>query len=169
MTQARKNGWRLTSDWMNGGKYPKPVPYIPDLTKPRAVIVDIDGTIALHGDERGHYEYEKVATDTVNHPVAWLVDLLDTEVDIIFLSGREDRCRDDTVNWLNQKLGYGQPKLFMRTTGDHRPDYVIKGELFDAYIRDNYNVQFVLDDRDQVVNMWRGMGLTCLQVAEGNF
>ena len=27
----------------------------------------------------------------------------------------------------------------------------------------------VLDDRNQVVKMWRENGLTCLQVAEGDF
>ena len=33
-----------------------------------------------------------------------------------------------------------------------------------------YDVAGVLDDRDQVVKMWRNeLGLTCLQVAEGNF
>lgn len=54
--------------------------------------------------------------------------------------------------------------LFMREA-----DYIVKAELFDKYVRHNYNVIGVLDDRTQVVNMWRSMGLTCLQVAPGDF
>jgi hypothetical protein len=28
---------------------------------------------------------------------------------------------------------------------------------------------YAVDDRQRVVDMWRSNGLTCLQVAEGNF
>ena len=45
----------------------------------------------------------------------------------------------------------------------------IKREIFENYIRDYYNIQFVLDDRNQVVEMWRSLGLKCLQVQEGDF
>jgi hypothetical protein len=52
---------------------------------------------------------------------------------------------------------------------DQRKDSVIKQELFDKYVRGRYNVLFVLDDRNQVVDQWRAMGLTCYQVAPGAF
>ena len=35
----------------------------------------------------------------------------------------------------------------MRSAGDKREDSIVKSELFDAHVRDKYNVQFVLDDR----------------------
>jgi hypothetical protein len=58
----------------------------------------------------------------------------------------------------------------MRAEKDNRKDSIIKRELFDKHIRDKYHVDFVLDDRDQVVRMWRReLGLTCLQVNYGNF
>jgi len=65
--------------------------------------------------------------------------------------------------------GVNFDELFMRPEGDMRPDNIVKAELFDTYVRDNYDVQFVIDDRDQVVDMWRRMGLACLQVAPGDF
>ena len=104
-------------------------------------------------------------------PVISIVGALSEQYPIVFMSGREDRCRNETVNWLMEHtyFGGGEPTLHMRTTGDHRPDYIIKGELFDAHIRGKYNVIGVLDDRDQVVRLWRDMGLTCLQVADGAF
>lgn len=57
----------------------------------------------------------------------------------------------------------------MRPTKDNRPDTVVKKELFEAHIDGRYDVAFVVDDREGVVRQWREMGLTCFQVAEGNF
>lgn len=166
--KARKNGWRLTDKWMNQAEYIMPKPYEPDRSLPQAIIVDIDGTVALHGDERGHYDYDKVSDDLPNANVIRMVMALHRDHEIIFLSGREDRCREDTERWLIRHIMLDGP-LFMRKTGDHRPDYIIKQELFDEHIRPNYWVRAALDDRDQVVKMYREMGLTVLQVAYGNF
>lgn len=168
---ARKNGWRLTDKWMNSVEQVALEPYIPPTGCPPAIIVDLDGTVALHGDERGHYQYEKVINDQPNWPVIELVQRLQGWAEIIFLSGREDRCREDTEWWLSHYQCGQWPNqlLYMRTTGDHRPDYVIKGELFDEHIRKQYDVRLCLDDRDQVVALWRSLGLTCLQVADGDF
>jgi hypothetical protein len=52
---------------------------------------------------------------------------------------------------------------------DMRKDSVVKQELFERFVRDKYNISFILDDRQQVVDMWRGLGLTVFQVAEGDF
>ena len=57
----------------------------------------------------------------------------------------------------------------MRKTGDNRKDCIVKRELFDAHIKDKYYIDFILDDRNQVVNMWRELGFTVMQVADGNF
>ena len=59
--------------------------------------------------------------------------------------------------------------LFMRADGDYRADSIVKEEIYHDKIEPVYNVLLVLDDRDSVVKMWRSLGLTCLQVAEGNF
>ena len=63
------------------------------------------------------------------------------------------------VNW----------KLFMREHNDHRADHEVKREMFLVEIEDDYDIQFVLDDRKQVVDMWRKEGLPCFQVAPGDF
>jgi hypothetical protein len=41
--------------------------------------------------------------------------------------------------------------------------------LFEENMRGKYYIEYVLDDRNQVVDMWRSIGLICLQVAEGDF
>lgn len=65
-------------------------------------------------------------------------------------------------------MGVAGP-LLMRPDGDDRPDWQVKTELFDAHVRDRYDMKLSLDDRDQVVGLWRHMGITCLQVAPGAF
>jgi hypothetical protein len=56
----------------------------------------------------------------------------------------------------------------MRAEGDTRRDSVVKRELLDR-IGEFYDVQAAIDDRQQVVDMWRAAGLLCLQVAPGDF
>ncbi len=45
----------------------------------------------------------------------------------------------------------------------------MKEELYRQHIEGNYNIKFVLDDRQQVVDMWRRFGLTVFQVDGGDF
>lgn len=146
-----------------------PKPYHGTPGKPKAFLVDIDGTLAHMRDLRGPFDWNKVRLDEVDAVIAEIVMRLATSWDkdfkVIVMSGRDESSRQQTIDWLKD---YEIPfdELFMRPAGDMRPDNLIKAELFDAYVRDNYDVQFVLDDRQQVVDMWRRMGITCLQVAE---
>lgn len=144
--------------------------YVPDTTKPKAIIVDIDGTVALM-DGRSPYDLSLVHTDKPNEPVIWAVEAMDAlGVEVIFLSGREDSSHKETAQWLSTHVWVDNyVGLFMRPTDDKRKDSIVKRELFDKYVRNQYNVLFVLDDRNQVVDMWRELGLTCLQVAPGDF
>lgn len=86
------------------------------------------------------------------------------------MTGRPEAYRDATTRWLTLHVGlrFGA-NLLMRKDGDYRQDYVVKAELFDAHVRDEYDVLCALDDRDQVVGLWRAMGLRCLQVRAGSF
>lgn len=138
----------------------------PDL--PPAVIVDIDGTLA-HMQDRGPFDYDKVYTDIVDPVVSEIVRRYHQDgYYVLICSGREDNCREETERWLkDNNIPYNA--LMMRATGDHRKDAIIKQEIFDNYIRPHYNVKFVLDDRDQVIDMWRSLGLKALQVEPGNF
>lgn len=90
---------------------------------------------------------------------------------IIFVSGRmdSDNCRDDTISWIKKHVGIKKYILLMRENEDYRKDFVIKQEIYDNLIEKFFDVVLVLDDRNQVVKMWREKGLTCLQVADGDF
>ena len=136
---------------------------------PSAVIVDIDGTVALM-QNRSPYDPSLYHTDAPNLDVVHLVqDLRAAGEAIVFCSGRDDTYRAATTQWIKQHLGFEPEELHMRPGGDTRKDSIVKRELYEAHIAGRYNVRFVLDDRNQVVDMWRGLGLTCLQVAAGDF
>lgn len=87
---------------------------------------------------------------------------------VILVSGRESRFRKPTEHWLATH-GIAYDALYMRRTRDYRKDAIIKTEIYRANIEPGYRVLFVLDDRNQVVDQWRKLGLTCLQVAPGDF
>lgn len=137
---------------------------------PAAIIVDIDGTLAKMQD-RSPYEWSRVGEDSPVKPVINAVSVeYQAGAKIIVMSGRDGSCRDTTMSWLTGNLRtVSDFELFMRAEGDTRKDDLVKYELFNENIRDKYHVKYVLDDRDQVVKMWRSLGLACFQVAEGNF
>lgn len=136
----------------------------------KAIIVDIDGTVALKDGARGPYEYDKVHLDKPNRNVVELVKKLSNGYDVYFLSGREETCRPETMAWLDRHVIWVHPdRLLMRAAKDYRDDTIVKRELYEKHIQPYRDVLFVLDDRDKVVAMWRELGLTCLQVAPGPF
>lgn len=144
------------------------VSYVPIVGAPKAVLCDLDGTLAIHNG-RTPFDYDKCDTDLINHAVdAVLVAMGAQGYDVVFVSGREGVARAKTQAWL-EAHGWGKAPLFMRGIGDYRKDNVVKYEIFDDHIRNVWDVEFVLDDRDQVVKMWREIGLTCFQVNYGNF
>jgi len=151
---------------------------------PYVVVCDLDGTISLFNCKRSDgsvdvryegahvrspYDASKCDKDSLNEQVAAVVESLNKAgYHIVFCSGREDCYRPQTEAFLKKHLTCGY-ELHMRKTGDLRKDSIVKEEIYNTYIRPNYNVFLVLDDRNQVVDFWRAKGLTCFQVAPGDF
>jgi len=146
-----------------------------DITLPKAIIVDIDGTVA-HRIDRGPFEWSRVKEDLPKREILDIVKMFhDNGYSIIFLSGRDEVCYDLTLEWIKDhfyetyKIDYNDIQLYMRPKDDVRKDSIVKKELFMEHVYNKYYITHVLDDRNQVVHLWRSMGLTCLQVAQGNF
>lgn len=137
-------------------------------TLPPAILVDLDGTAAIMG-ERSPYDDMQAGIDSRNDAVhATVCAMSKAGIEIVYLSGRQDRARKVTADWLNAN-DYPWGKLLMRTSGDQRKDWVIKNEIFENYIAGKYRILFALDDRQQVVDMYRRKGLSVFQVNEGDF
>lgn len=158
-------------------------PYTGTPGKPKVFLVDIDGTIASNGPldrsapHRSYYDWKAVGGDS---PVKSVINMVRTlaagGLKPIYVSGRDAVCEPETYGWIARHVYFRVPSrlssdiaLFMRPEGDNRKDSIVKLEIFDRFIRDNYDVQFCIDDRNQVVDAYRSIGLTVFQCADGNF
>jgi predicted kinase len=140
--------------------------YVADKTKPKAIVIDIDGTVAKMVN-RGPFEWHKVDTDVpIDHTISFIqsyeFDNYDTQ--IIFLSGRDSVCREKTVAWIDKHIGIFDYQLYMREANDNRRDRIIKSELFWEHIADKYNVVAAFDDRKQMVHFWTDIGVPLFNV-----
>lgn len=140
--------------------------YVPDTTLPKAWIFDMDGTLALFDGIRGPYEFDKVGLDAPHEHVVRLAHMVqDAGYEILITSAREDFCMDDTKEWLDRH-GVKYSRMFMRTTGDKRADNIVKNELFNANIRNDYHICGVVDDRLSVCRLWFDLGLPLFRVGD---
>lgn len=147
------------------------------MTYTRAVIFDLDGTLAncehrrhfVTSDEKKNWEafYENMVHDSLNFPVYELYRSL-PYLQRIIVTGRPNQYREQTARWL-AKHYIEFDRLLMRGDGDFRQDYIIKEEILKEMILPHYEVLFAVDDRKQVVDMWRANGITCFQCADGDF
>jgi hypothetical protein len=143
--------------------------YTQDYTLPRAVIFDIDGTIADNRYMRSPYDWDSVHLDRPYNDIIDMVNMYyHSEYEIILVSGRDEVCRNQTIEWLNNN-DVSFDKLYMREHNSRKPDTEIKEDIFWDKIANNYSVEYVFDDRQRMVDHWRSMGLRCLQVQEGDF
>lgn len=138
------------------------------------VISDLDGTLALIDHRRPLLPnwqafYAACDQDAPNNPVIATWNALQNQYcrthDFWILSGRSDEVQGKTEAWLRQYHIY-YDRLLMRQEGDFTPDQELKRAWIEPHVD---RVTLVLDDRDKVVRMWRELGITCFQVAEGDF
>ncbi len=133
----------------------------------KVYLCDIDGTIADHKGIRGPYEEHKVLFDRPLPTTNIINSLLFTDNRIIFFSGRTEKCRQDTCEWIGRWLDCEYPELYMRQIGDSRGDDLVKEEMYNTYIKDKYEVMGVFDDRLKVCRMWYKLGLFVFNCNQG--
>lgn len=152
------------------------------------IIFDIDGTLA-DGEHRVHHVsgsdknwflyFSKMSHDTPRRDVCLLAELLGESphvhsgsIKLVVCTGRPEQYREQTMTWLGKyvpALRKSMAALYMRGPTDHREDSIVKKEMLDNLVRGGHVVRLAIDDRQQVVNMWREYGVTCLQCAPGDF
>lgn len=149
--------------------------YVPDLSKPKAVIFDLDGTLA-DNHHRSPFDLDKCAEDAPKEMVIELLKMLRQKgFKILTVSGRESGTKEDetvyrrmTQKWVLDHIGETHGH-WQRKQGDSRKDDIVKEEIFWRDIAPHYNIKLAVDDRAQVVEMWRRIGVECWQVAHGDF
>ena len=143
----------------------------------KIVLCDLDGTLSdaehrLHHVRGKRRDYESffaaAGEDAPMEPVITLVQALAAQGhQIHIVSGRRDDTRAATERWLEEH-GVPYHRLLLRPYDDRTPDHILKKRWFDADYRGK-EILLALEDRSRVVSMYRELGVTCLQVAEGDF
>jgi hypothetical protein len=145
----------------------------------QVVIFDLDGTLAEINHRRTHLSSQspdwksfnsEMSNDIPNKPIVDLYKALwDSQIyQLIIVSGRSDEYRKFTEQWLSwNEIPFSE--LIMRKKGDSRSDHIVKEEILKQIQSLNKEIAFVVDDRQQVVDMWRKNGITCLQCDTGDF
>lgn len=154
----------IYKQWQQWLEYTGRKRYVPDENLPKAVIFDIDGTLA-HMEGRGPFDWARVGEDKVDEFVKRLF-VFTTDAARVVVSGRDAVCELETTEWLRKNELYWD-ELLMREAGDSRKDTIIKEEIFWRDIAPKYNVIAVVDDRPCVVRMWHDIGIPKV-VAVGN-
>lgn len=144
------------------------------MSKIDAFIFDIDGTVANSRGIRSPYDYSKVHLDTPRKaPIQVVRFSVTAGLYPLAVSGRPDSCKESTIKWIDEHVfDYCSVySLFMRKTKEEQgiKDFIVKKRIYEEEIEPFYNIHFVLDDRNQVVDMWRAVPLDCFQVQPGDF
>lgn len=158
----------------------------PEGPKEKVIICDLDGTLCDVEHRRHHVRLTKeqmdagqrknwpaffagISQDPVNE---WCKDIImsfaEFGINTVFCSGRGDNERKITQEWLDRH-GFGHQELYMRNRHDSRQDSIVKEIILDFELLTRYQPYFMIDDRQQVVDMWRKRGFTCLQCDAGDF
>lgn len=145
------------------------------------VIFDIDGTISdaahrvHHAQMKDWDTFQSLAhEDPVIVKMADLMRVLSMSANIILLTGRNEKYRHITKQWLKDaSLDYAYEELIMRPDGDFRQDFEMKLAMLEERFggKDGVlkNVWFAIDDRDSVVEGFRNYGILTLQPCAGGY
>lgn len=149
--------YKQFKDWNN---YLDRVTYVADESLPKAVIFDVDGTIAQM-DGRGPFEWSRVGEDK---PREFVIEMLRNYAMmgyiIIICSGRDDICVGETSKWLDEYVGsMFWHHLYMRKNGDFRKDNAVKEEIFWTNLAHKYNIVACVDDRPQMIRLWHELNI----------
>jgi hypothetical protein len=151
----------------------------------KTVIFDLDGTLALIDERRkisiknnGKMDWDtffdpsNIALDGPNTPVIETAKLFKKNgFKIVIFSGRSQVTESETRFWL-EKFGVPFDLLVMRSTSNEFK-FMRDDDLKEKWLNDIFpnksEIFAVFDDRNKVVEMWRRNGITCFQVADGDF
>ncbi len=120
----------------------------------RVAVLDIDGVLAdvrhrLRHITRTPKDWDAFFAAAPADPPLYeglaVARRLGIDHDIVFLSGRPERCRQDTLDWLRDN-GFPPGRLVLRRAGDRRPASIIKVEALRGLSRDAPVAVLVDDD-----------------------
>lgn len=147
------------------------------MTKPKAVCVDLDGTLCdtswrthfVTGEKKNWKAfYAGIPHDPIRLDVlAQVIHVWSTQdAQIVFVTGRGIEYLSETMDWFDRQglsVVLSDAPLYMRPAGDHRPDTEVKKELFEK-VMDRYEVILAFEDRPHIIEMIKELGIRVIGV-----
>jgi predicted secreted acid phosphatase len=146
--------------------------------KKKSIVLDIDGTLAdtphVSSDQYHQIDWEAWNEKNVSSPAfSWAVEMAEiyyqAGYEILFITARDDsvRTRNATLAWISSHLPFVEEvKLYMRTRGDFKDDYIVKSEIYMDHIRPHYDVRLFVDDKASNCRAFRAFGIPALCCSE---
>lgn len=147
-----------------------------------AVIYDVDGTLVDVSSVRHHVlaglqpdgTYKKSKNFDAFHedavscpPHAWVVRTMqvwrDMGYEILIVTARSEKYRRQLDWWLAENGVACDAPPFMRTEGDYRKDYLVKGEILDRILK-RWDVRHAYDDNPAILALWEERGIEYTEV-----
>ncbi|MFC8224921.1 hypothetical protein [Streptomyces sp. NPDC057287] len=133
-------------------------------------VFDLDGTLADSG-HRQHFlegrrrDWERFFSAAPHDPPldegVRLVLASARECEVVYLTGRPERCRRDTVDWL-ERQGMPRGDVHMRRDGDRRPARRTKLEVLER-LGGQREVRVFVDDDELVCDAAERAGFTVVR------
>lgn len=148
------------------------------ISKPAAVIFDMDGTLCnvasirhlIKGGPVNDYrkDFDAFHREAIDcPPITWVQSRAcfygnTLGMPVLIVTARSARYRNSTAFWLAMHR-IPSDAMWMRADGDYRPDVEVKREIL-AKIRKSFNPVHAYDDNPSIVALWRSEGIPCTVV-----
>lgn len=147
------------------------------MPKPKAVLSDLDGTLSDHRhrthiirDLKGGFvnNLDQYHAEAMKDPAhQWCRELLwamhDRGYRIIVATGRPVKYFAETRQWICYQLNFASDEFDLHMCDSKQDIGKWKVDLYEQKIKPKYDVPFVLEDWQPVVDAWRAAGVVCLQ------
>ena len=139
------------------------------------IITDLDHTMAdgkwrdreiptrSTSEDWDKYHEQSIYDQPIPAMIAMLNALASQGIYSAIVTARPEKWRSLTMRWL-RGVDVTIHALLMRGDDDYRPSPLVKVDLVNKFFaHDIQSVLFAIDDRDDIITAYRGMGLNCLQ------
>jgi hypothetical protein len=142
-----------------------------------AVVFDIDGVLSdaagrQHFIESGrrdwHAFFEACGDDKVIEEIATLLELLDSSLAVILLTGRPQRVQPQTLAWL-ERYGLRWDLLVMRSRGDYVQVTSFKQTVVGELRAHGFDLRLAFEDDPSNHAMYVAAGVPCVYIHSGYY
>lgn len=145
----------------------------PSRTRPKAVLLDVDGTLCdvrpvLHHVQKKPKNFDLFHGEAIHCPphqeaLDYAEEHFLKGYKLIVVTARMQKWHSPTLEWLHKHLRFPFDGPFMRPDKDYRPDVEIKREIF-SRLSLVYDVRGAIDDNPKIIELWKSLGLKVKQV-----